>query len=41
MSKLDDLILIRAVEEFLFFEARLLDGREFQAWAELFADDGI
>ena len=41
MSKLDNLILIRAVEEFLFFEARLLDGREFQAWAELFADDGI
>lgn len=40
-GKIEDLILIRAVEEFLFMEADLLDGREFQSWADLFADDGI
>lgn len=29
------------VEQFLFKEARLLDDREFESWAELFLDDGI
>jgi benzoate/toluate 1,2-dioxygenase beta subunit len=41
MTNIDDLILIREIEEFLFHEACLLDGRDFQAWADLFADDGI
>lgn len=41
MPNIDDLILIREIEEFLFLEARLLDGREFQKWADLFADDGV
>lgn len=30
----------RAVEDFLFYEARLLDGREFETWRELFLEDG-
>jgi 3-phenylpropionate/cinnamic acid dioxygenase small subunit len=29
------------IEQFLFEEARLLDDREFEAWSELFLDDGI
>jgi 3-phenylpropionate/cinnamic acid dioxygenase small subunit len=29
------------VEQFLFKEARLLDDREFERWAELFLDDGV
>lgn len=36
-----DPVLVRRVEEFLYFEARLLDEREFEAWMALFADDGI
>ncbi len=40
-GKIDDLLFIREIEEFLFLEARLLDGRDFQAWADLFADDGV
>ncbi|NQU72523.1 MAG: aromatic-ring-hydroxylating dioxygenase subunit beta [Rhodospirillales bacterium] len=40
-GNIDDLLFIREIEEFLFFEARLLDGRDFQAWADLFADDGV
>jgi len=31
---------IRAVEQFLFAEARLLDERRFEEWAELFTEDG-
>lgn len=40
-GNIDDLLLIREIEEFLFLEARLLDDREFQSWADLFADDGV
>ena len=29
------------VEQFLFREARLLDERQFDAWRELFAEDGL
>ena len=36
-----DPIFARMVEDFLFFEARLLDERSFEAWFALFADDGI
>lgn len=36
-----DPVFIRRVEEFLFHEARLLDGREFEAWMALFTGDGI
>tara|TARA_R110000787_G_scaffold233754_2_gene340646 strand:+ start:1139 stop:1633 length:495 start_codon:yes stop_codon:yes gene_type:complete len=36
-----DLAAIRRVEEFLYFEARLLDERRFEEWQALFADDGI
>ena len=28
-------------EDFLYLEARLLDGREYSAWLELFTDDAI
>jgi len=31
----------RAIEGFLFEEVRLLDDREFEAWSDLFTDDGI
>ena len=31
--------LHHAVEQFLYFEARLLDDRRFEAWYELLADD--
>jgi len=31
----------RAVEEFLFHQAELLDRRRFEEWMELFADDGV
>lgn len=29
------------VEQFLFMEARLLDQRQFEAWCELFTEDGV
>jgi 3-phenylpropionate/cinnamic acid dioxygenase small subunit len=41
MPDMDSLLLVREIEEFLYMEARLLDGRDFQGWADLFADDGI
>ena len=41
MAELDRLLLVREIEEFLFLEAGLLDGRDFQSWVDLFADDGI
>jgi len=31
----------RELEQFIYREAALLDGREFEAWLELFADDAI
>ncbi len=30
-----------AVEQFLYRQAELLDGRQWQAWIDLFTDDGI
>jgi biphenyl 2,3-dioxygenase beta subunit len=36
---LDALLLQRQVEQFLYHEAELLDGRRFDEWLELFADD--
>jgi benzoate/toluate 1,2-dioxygenase subunit beta len=33
--------VLAEVEAFLFKEAELLDAREFDAWLELFAEDGI
>ena len=41
MADIESLLLVREIEEFLYFEARLLDERDFQGWADLFADDGI
>jgi benzoate/toluate 1,2-dioxygenase beta subunit len=38
---LDDLLLVREIEEFLFHEARLLDERRFEDWMTLFTEDGI
>lgn len=35
----DDLLLVRAVEEFLYAEAELLDNRRFEDWLALLADD--
>ena len=32
---------VRAFEEFLFFEAKLLDERRFEEWRELFAIEGV
>lgn len=37
--RLVDDTTLRAIERFLHREARLLDDRRFEAWAELFADD--
>jgi len=33
--------LLREVEQFLFRQAELLDGRHWQAWIDLFTDDGM
>ena len=30
---------IRAIEQFLYREARLLDSRQYHAWLDLLADD--
>ena len=32
---------LRAVEEFLYREARMLDERRFEEWLALFAEDGV
>jgi 3-phenylpropionate/cinnamic acid dioxygenase small subunit len=32
---------LATVEQFLFLEARLLDERRFQAWYDLFTEDGV
>jgi 3-phenylpropionate/cinnamic acid dioxygenase small subunit len=39
MDRLGYLSLIREIEDFLFFEAHLLDSREWERWLTLFADD--
>lgn len=38
-QRLAQLLLARAIEEFLYAEAELLDERHFEAWLDLFADD--
>ena len=38
-AEMPDEITIRAVERFLYREARLLDERRFHEWLELFTDD--
>lgn len=38
--KNDTLFDRKAVEDFLFYEARLLDDRDFETWRDLFLDDG-
>ena len=37
---LDELLLIRELERFVTAELELLDGREFEAWRDLFTEDG-
>ena len=36
-----DPVLVRKIEVFLYYEARLLDERRFEDWMALFAEDGI
>ena len=36
-----DPALVRKIEVFLYYEARLLDERRFEDWMALFAEDGI
>lgn len=36
---LDDLLLTREVEEFLYREADTIDGRHFEQWLDFFTDD--
>lgn len=38
---LEELLLIREFEKFVTAELELLDGREFEAWRDLFAEDGV
>ncbi len=41
MSGIDELLEQQRVEQFLFLEARLIDGRRFADWEALWAEDGI
>ena len=41
MSGIDELLEQQRVEQFLFLEARLIDGRRFAEWEALWAEDGI
>ena len=38
-TTLEQLLLVREIEEFLFAEAELLDERQFEAWLDLLTDD--
>src|SRR3954468_3298116 len=38
-DRIDRLLLAREIEEFLYREAELLDGRRYQDWLALLADD--
>ena len=38
-SRLEQLLLAREIEEFLYAEAELLDTRRFKEWLDLFTDD--
>jgi 3-phenylpropionate/cinnamic acid dioxygenase small subunit len=35
----ESLLLVREVEEFLYYEANLLDGRRFEEWLDLLTED--
>ena len=37
---LDEMLLMRELERFVTAELELLDGREFEAWRDLFTEDG-
>lgn len=39
-ASIAQLMLVREIEEFLFFEVGLLDERLFEEWTALFTDDG-
>ena len=39
-ASIKNLLLVREIEEFLFYELALLDDRRFEDWVELFAEDG-
>src|SRR5579883_1767745 len=41
LEPMEELLLVRQLERFVTAELALLDGREFEAWAGLFTDDGI
>lgn len=41
LDPLQELLLVRELERFVAMELELLDGREFEAWSELFTADGI
>ncbi|MCZ6875066.1 MAG: 3-phenylpropionate/cinnamic acid dioxygenase subunit beta [bacterium] len=38
-DKLEQLLLVREIEDFFFAEAELLDERHFEAWLDLLTDD--
>jgi 3-phenylpropionate/cinnamic acid dioxygenase small subunit len=38
-TRLDDLLLIREIEELLYLEADLLDNRRYEPWLDLFTED--
>ncbi len=40
-ERMRELLLIRELEHFVASELELLDGREFEAWSDLFTKDGI
>ena len=41
MSGIEELLEQQRVEQLLFLEARLIDGRSFAEWEALWVDDGI
>lgn len=41
LAPLDELLRIRELERFVTRELELLDGRQFEAWSDLFTDDGV
>ncbi len=41
MSSIDQLVEQHRIEQFLFFEARLIDERRFAEWEALWVDEGI
>jgi benzoate/toluate 1,2-dioxygenase subunit beta len=41
LEPLEELLLVRELERFVALELELLDGRDFEAWDELFTAEGI